>query len=123
VGYISPTIVKVWVPEKNIVKTVNDAVINESFQAPISSPTPGQVKLADQASLSPKSIDQQHLYGADNDPRSPCVTCKSICICQVNINHNKSTPKSFNAATEGPKSAQGYAAMQAEIDLLNQKNY
>lgn len=36
VGYISPTIVQIQDLEKNIVKTVNDAIINERFEPPTS---------------------------------------------------------------------------------------
>ncbi|KAJ5619407.1 hypothetical protein N7510_003391 [Penicillium lagena] len=79
VGHTSPTIVRVWDPEKNTVKTVNDAVIDEHFEPPTS------INQEDSPTTPPtvESDDQ------------PLTDGELISIIQLQ-NHSKQLPKAPN---------------------------
>ena len=122
VGYVSPTIVKVWDPEKNTVRTVNDAVINESF----STLTLSLKEETTKSDLPPATVIQPEIDDTpepltDQDlPVRPAKAFASVQIAAYDA--DLSAPKSYKEATQGPESAQWRAAMQAEVDLLHQKN-
>jgi hypothetical protein len=121
VGYVSPTIVKIWDPEKNTVRTVNDAVINENFsniKAPEETTTKSD---SSPVNVVQPEIDDTPEQLTDQDlPIRPAKAFASVQIAAYDT--DLSAPKSYKEATQGPESAQWRAAMQAEIDLLYQKN-
>jgi hypothetical protein len=130
VGYISPTIVQIWDPDKNIVKTVNDASIDEQFQLnPQAQPNlqaQANSQVNYQSNSKPVSITSDESDESNDQPITnqdfPLRPAKAFASIQISTAIDHANPKSFKAATQGSESAQWSKAMQTEVDLLRQKN-